>query len=113
MIDDDEEDTSKKSWVILLKDMEDWQIAAVASLGILCPWNADTISNILMPYIDNEGKYIKAGACLGIGLCCSGFIDEDDIAFGLLHGEAETGSPITRQCSLLGLGMAYAGRSKP
>jgi hypothetical protein len=29
----------------------------------------------LMPYIDNEGKYIKAGASLGIGLCSAGIND--------------------------------------
>lgn len=40
MIDDDEENTEKKSWVILLKDKEEWQIAGVASLGLLCPWNS-------------------------------------------------------------------------
>lgn len=66
-----------------------------------------------MPYIDNEGKYIKAGASLGIGLCSSGINDENDLAFGLLSDSAEN-SPetIIKQCSILGLGMAYAGRNK-
>lgn len=73
MIDDEEED--KKGWVMLLKDKEDWQIAAVASLGLLCPWDTTTIDNQLMPYLDNDGKYIKAGASLGVGLCSAGVND--------------------------------------
>ena len=72
-----------------MKDKEEWQIAAVASLGLLCSWNSDTVNDILMPYIDNEGKYIKAGASLGIGLCCAGINDENDMAFALLEGPAQ------------------------
>lgn len=44
-----------------------------------------------MPYIDNDGKYIKAGASLGVGLCCAGINDENDLAFGLLSESATTG----------------------
>lgn len=65
-----------------------------------------------MPYIDNDGKYIKAGASLGVGLCCAGINDENDLAFGLLSESATSGDNIVKQCSILGLGMAYAGRSK-
>lgn len=42
-----------------------------------------------MPYIDNEGKYIKAGASLGIGLCSAGINDENDLAFALLSESAQ------------------------
>lgn len=111
MIDDEEED--KKGWVMLLKDKEDWQIAAVASLGLLCPWDTNTIENQLMPYLDNDGKYIKAGASLGVGLCSAGVNDENDNALGLLSDSAQNSTDsIVKQCSILGLGMAYAGRSK-
>lgn len=65
-----------------------------------------------MPYIDNEGKYVKAGACLGIGLCSAGINDENDLAYGLLNDSAQSGPDIVKQCSILGLGLAYAGRSK-
>ena len=66
-----------------------------------------------MPYIDNDGKYIKAGASLGVGLCSVGVNDENDLAFGLLSDSAQSSSDsIVKQCSILGLGMAYAGRSK-
>jgi 26S proteasome regulatory subunit N1 len=86
----DEEGEDKKSWVILLKDKEEWQIAAVASIGLLCPWNPSTITDLLMPFIDNEGKYIKAGASLGMGICSAGINDENDIAYGLLLDAAQT-----------------------
>lgn len=109
---DDQEEEEKKNWVVLLKDKEEWQIAAVASLGILCPWNPDTVNDLLMPYIDNDGKFIKAGASLGIGLCCAGINDENDLAYALLSQSAQHGQNIVKQCSILGLGMAYAGRSR-
>lgn len=67
-----------------------------------------------MPYIDNEGVYVKAGASLGIGLCSAGINDENDMAFALLSDSAQNSdSSIIKQCSILGLGMAYAGRSRP
>lgn len=36
---DDEEDETPKNLVMSINTKEDWQIAAVASLGLLCPWN--------------------------------------------------------------------------
>lgn len=66
-----------------------------------------------MTYIDNEGKFIKAGASLGVGICSAGVNDDNDIAFGLLSDSAlEAKDQIVRECSILGLGMAYAGRSR-
>lgn len=58
-----------------ISDKEDWQIAAVASIGLICPWDTNTITEQLMQYIDNEGKFIKAGASLGIGICSAGVND--------------------------------------
>jgi hypothetical protein len=43
-----------------------------------------------MQYIDNDGKFIKAGASLGIGICSAGINDENDIAFGLLSDSASS-----------------------
>jgi hypothetical protein len=87
MIDDEEE---KRSFVLQISDKEEWQIAAVASLGLICPWNTNTIDEHLMQYIDNDGKFIKAGASLGIGICSAGINDENDIAFGLLSDSASS-----------------------
>lgn len=42
-----------------------------------------------MSYIDNEGKFIKAGAALGVGICSAGINDENDLAFGLLSESAQ------------------------
>lgn len=86
---DDEEKNEKKSFVLEISDKEEWQIAAVASIGLLCPWNTQTIEEKLMQYIDNEGKFIKAGASLGIGICSAGVNDENDIAYGLLSDSAQ------------------------
>jgi|JI9StandDraft_1071089.scaffolds.fasta_scaffold209924_1 26S proteasome regulatory subunit N1 len=112
MIDDDEEEsTTRKSFV--LKVSEDLQIASVAGLGLLCPWNTSTIDDHLMTYLNNEGKFVKAGASLGIGICTAGINDDNDIAFALLSDSLnENSEEIVRECSILGLGMAYAGRSR-
>lgn len=71
---------------------EEAQIAAVAGIGLLCPWDAETITNHLMPYLDNEGKWIKAGASLGVGICSAGINDDNDIAFGLLSESINEGN---------------------
>jgi hypothetical protein len=42
-----------------------------------------------MPYIDNDGKFIKAGASLGVGLCYAGINEENDLAFNLLYESAQ------------------------
>lgn len=84
---DDEESNEKRSFA--LQVTEDMQIAAVASLGLLCPWNNETITTHLMTYLDNEGKFIKAGASLGVGICSAGINDDNDIAFGLLSDSAQ------------------------
>ena len=64
-----------------------------------------------MTYLDNEGKWIKAGASLEVGICSAGINDDNDIAFGLLSDSINEGDEIVKECSILGLGMAYAGRS--
>ena len=51
---------------------------------MLCPWDSETVDKHLMPYLNNEGKWVKAGASLGIGICSAGINDDNDIAFALL-----------------------------
>ena len=66
-----------------------------------------------MTYLNNEGKWVKAGASLGIGICSAGVNDDNDIAFALLSDSINEGNEeIVKECSILGLGMAYAGRSR-
>lgn len=84
----------------------------MAGVGLLCPWNIDTITDQLMVYFDNEGKWVRAGASLGIGICSAGVNDDNDMAFGLLSDQLDHQESILRECAILGLGMAYAGRSK-
>ena len=41
-----------------------------------------------MPFIDNDGKFVKAGASLAVGLCSVGVNDENDLPFALLSESA-------------------------
>lgn len=45
-----------------------------------------------MQYLNNEGKFVKAGASLGIGICSAGINDDNDIAFALLSDSLGEGS---------------------
>jgi hypothetical protein len=42
-----------------------------------------------MKYFDNDGKFVKAGASLGIGICSAGVNDENELAFGILSDSAQ------------------------
>lgn len=74
MLDHGEEE-KKRPFVLEISDKQDWQIAAVASIGLICPWNSSTIEEKLIQYIDNDGKFVRAGASLGIGICSAGIND--------------------------------------
>lgn len=111
MIDDPEADEKKPSYILELRE-EGHQIAAVASVGLINSWNPDCINEHLYQYFENEGDFVAAGACLGIGLCAAGTNDENDITYALLEDPVRNRSNIVKNCAILGLGMAYAGRSR-
>lgn len=59
-------------------------IAAVGSIGLTNIWNSDNGANEISEYLEMTDVYTKAGACLGIGVCCTGLVDESDPAIALL-----------------------------
>ena len=111
MVDDPEADEKKPSYIHELRE-EGQQIAAVASIGLINSWNPDCINDQLYHYFENEGDFVAAGACLGIGLSSAGTNDENDISFALLEDPVRNRANVVKNCAILGLGMAYAGRSR-
>lgn len=69
-------------WINKVK--EDAAIAAVASIGMTNLWNSDNGANEISEYLELSDIYSKSGACLGIGLFCTGLQDESDPAIALL-----------------------------
>ena len=56
--------------------------------------------------------HIQAGANLGIGICCASMNSIGNIFFDVLCKGVKNRDSIVKQCSFLGLGMAYSGRAK-
>jgi 26S proteasome regulatory subunit N1 len=69
-------------WVNKVKN--EGKIAAVASIGLTNIWNSDNGPNEISEYLELSDIYSKSGGCLGIGICCTGLVDESDPAIALL-----------------------------
>jgi 26S proteasome regulatory subunit N1 len=61
-------------WLNSVKN--DAATAAVASIGLTNLWNIDNGTELISEYFDLSDIFTKAGACIGMGLFCSGIIDE-------------------------------------
>jgi 26S proteasome regulatory subunit N1 len=87
-------------------------ISAVASMGMLMMWNIEEGLNQIDKYLINNDEFIKAGACLGIGIMSNGVRNESDPAFALLSDSVDSKLLNVRLASICGLGLAYAGSRK-
>ncbi len=59
-------------------------MTAVGSLGIIHLWNFEELSDQVSDYFDLKDGYAKAGACIALGLSCSGVYDENEPALAML-----------------------------
>lgn len=74
--------SKEQPWVNKVKN--DGVTAAVASIGLNNIWNSDNGANEISGYLEHTDIYSKSGACLGMGVCCTGLVDESDPAIALL-----------------------------
>ena len=72
-------------------------------------WNIDEGLNQIDKFFHNNEEYIKAGACLAVGIVSSGVRNESDPALALLTDFITNKSVAVRTASVCGLGIAYAG----
>jgi 26S proteasome regulatory subunit N1 len=72
----------KNPWVVKVK--AEGVTSAVAGLGMTHIWNSASGSNEISEYLELSDIYSKGGACLGVGVCCTGLVDESDPALALL-----------------------------
>ena len=102
------------SW--LYKNKGHGMMSAAASLGMLMLWNVDEGLNQMDKYFHNTEDFVKAGACLGVGMVSCGVRNEADPALALLSDYLTGSSPASssvRTASVCGLGIAYAGTGHP
>jgi 26S proteasome regulatory subunit N1 len=71
------------SWFTKVKN--DSVTAAVAGIGLTHMWNQDTGTNEISPYLEFSDVFSKGGSCLGIGISCTGLVDDSDPAIALLR----------------------------
>eukprot|EP01006_Ploeotia_vitrea_P026081 TRINITY_DN59051_c3_g1_i1.p1 TRINITY_DN59051_c3_g1~~TRINITY_DN59051_c3_g1_i1.p1 ORF type:complete len:947 (-),score=-30.00 TRINITY_DN59051_c3_g1_i1:112-2952(-) len=98
-------------WVY--KNKDHGMLSATASLGLVMLWNVEEGLNAIDKYFHASNDYIKAGACLGVGILSSGIRNESDPALALLCEHIEGQSTLHMKiASICGLGIAYAGASR-
>ncbi|KAL7722527.1 19S cap proteasome S2 subunit [Entamoeba marina] len=89
------------------------QLAAAAGMGLLHLWKPEDVEQFT-EFIASDSMYVRAGALLGIGTCCSSVnYDVDFAQVFLLEKIGSESSAVERKMSLFGLGIAYAGTRKP
>lgn len=64
-------------------------MATTASIGFVTLWDFDNSSDLFSEYLNLADGAAKMGACLGIGMSCSGIISEIDPAKALLQENLE------------------------
>eukprot|EP00761_Pharyngomonas_kirbyi_P012308 gb/GECH01012335.1/.p1 GENE.gb/GECH01012335.1/~~gb/GECH01012335.1/.p1 ORF type:complete len:872 (+),score=203.33 gb/GECH01012335.1/:1-2616(+) len=84
-------------------------ISAAASMGMIYLWNVDDGLSAIDKYLYANDNNVKAGACLGIGVCNTGIQNDMEPAVGLLREYLEDTPRDVRISSILGLAMACAG----
>eukprot|EP00607_Mallomonas_marina_P002396 CAMPEP_0182428130 /NCGR_PEP_ID=MMETSP1167-20130531/21042_1 /TAXON_ID=2988 /ORGANISM="Mallomonas Sp, Strain CCMP3275" /LENGTH=899 /DNA_ID=CAMNT_0024610823 /DNA_START=123 /DNA_END=2822 /DNA_ORIENTATION=+ len=103
-------DSSGSDWIY--KNKDHGMMSAAASTGLVLLWNVEEGLNQIDKYFHNTEDYIRAGACLAIGIVSSGVRNESDPALALLSDYVENTSHAVRCAAICGLGIAYAGTQR-
>ncbi|GMH84448.1 hypothetical protein TL16_g09926 [Triparma laevis f. inornata] len=96
----------------LYKNKEHGMLSATASIGSIMMWNVEEGLTTIDKYLYSNEEMVKAGACLGVGILCSGVRNEADPAMALLQEHCEGSNGVMRNASVEGLGIAYAGSGR-
>jgi 26S proteasome regulatory subunit N1 len=109
---EDEEKGGGNSW--LFKNKGHGMTSAAASLGMVMMWNVEEGLNQIDKYFHNSDDFVKAGACLGVGIISIGIRNESDPALAILSDylDSNTCGADVRIAAICGLGLAYAGAEK-
>eukprot|EP01094_Clydonella_sp_ATCC50884_P026432 TRINITY_DN7244_c0_g1_i1.p1 TRINITY_DN7244_c0_g1~~TRINITY_DN7244_c0_g1_i1.p1 ORF type:complete len:871 (-),score=390.59 TRINITY_DN7244_c0_g1_i1:48-2660(-) len=99
----------KRTWVF--KNKDEGKISATAALGMINMWDVEEGPNKMSPLLQTDDQFIRAGACLGIGVLCCGVQSEFDFPHSLLPDHLTAPQLPVRVASILGFAIAKAGTS--
>ena len=100
----------ENQWVFKNKDHA--MTSVVASLGLIMLWNVEEGMNQMDKYLSRQEDFIKAGACLGIGIMSNSVRHDSDPALALLTEYIDSPSHVIRLSAIIGLSIAYAGSQR-
>jgi len=96
----------------LYKNKEYGMLAAAASLGMIMMWNVEEGLTTIDKFLYSNEEYVKAGACLAIGVVSSSVRHESDPPIALLPEHVESSCAMIRTAAIVALGIAYAGSAR-
>lgn len=105
-----EQKEGEAPWITRVKDAG--IMSTVASLGLTFLWNFEGGQDLIAEYLDLQDSWMKAGACIAVGLANSGVWNESDPAKALLFDYLESKDPAIKVGATVGLGLAYAGSNR-
>lgn len=102
----------KEANVWIHKNKDHGIMSTTATLGLLSLWDVESGLTQIDKYLYSEEDYVKAGALLACGIVNAGVQNECDPALALLSDYVNHKSNNIRIASILGLGIAYAGKNR-
>lgn len=102
----------KEANVWIHKNKEHGIMSTTATLGLLSLWDVENGLTQIDKYLYSDEDYVKAGALLACGIVNAGVQNECDPALALLSDYVNHKNNSIRIASILGLGIAYAGKNR-
>ncbi len=102
----------KEANVWIHKNKDHGIMSTTATLGLISLWDVEVGLTQIDKYLYSDEDYVKAGALLACGIVNAGVQNECDPALALLSDYITHKSNSIRIGSILGLGIAYAGKNR-
>jgi 26S proteasome regulatory subunit N1 len=102
----------KEANVWIHKNKDHGIMSTTATLGLISLWDVESGLTQIDKYLYSDEDYVKAGALLACGIVNAGVQNECDPALALLSDYVNHKSSILRIGSIMGLGIAYAGKNR-
>ncbi|CAF0712055.1 unnamed protein product [Brachionus calyciflorus] len=102
----------KEANVWIHKNKDHGIMSTTATLGLISLWDVENGLTQIDKYLYSDEDYVKAGALLACGIVNAGVQNECDPALALLSDYVNHKNNSIRISSILGLGIAYAGKNR-
>lgn len=102
----------KEANVWIHKNKDHGILSTTATLGLISLWDVEAGLTHIDKYLYSEEENVKAGALLACGIVNAGVQNECDPALALLSDYVNHKNNSIRVSSILGLGIAYAGKNR-